>query len=165
MTPENPCTCPGCVAACKRKPGWFMPGEVAQAASLLGMSAQDFFDRYLAIDYYAREEGELTNVLSPATTNIEPGGYFGFRPHGRCVFLTTDDRCGIHAAKPFECAQDLHRPESDFQNIHTSIADTWVDHQDEVRALFPGYGEPPPEPTIVDGLDMLFAMLDDLGRL
>ena len=62
-TPQS-CTCQTCVDACYRKPGWFLPGEAENVAKFLGLSLEETFRKYLAIDWWAGK-GDL-NLISPA---------------------------------------------------------------------------------------------------
>lgn len=147
--PNEECTCARCVSACSSKPGWFLPGEVLEAAKLLGMEPQAFFDKYLMVDYWT---GDVDNiyVLSPAIIQGEPGGMYPPNPHGTCVFLK-DDRCSIHAAKPYECRALDHSGDNQAPLRHELVADVWAAHQDEVKGF---YADPEPEGpfTIMDAL-------------
>ncbi len=69
------CRCQNCQSACRRRPGWFAPGEVAKAASLLNMSEQEFFDKHVGVDYYAPDgtNKEAVFVLAPITQGNHAG--------------------------------------------------------------------------------------------
>jgi len=96
------CSCPKCVMACKLEPGWFLPGEPGKAADLLGMPFVDF--RTMLIEDYWDGPKPIF-VLRPRKIIVEDGleRAASFPPEGRCIFLTRNDRCAIHEAKPFEC--------------------------------------------------------------
>jgi Fe-S-cluster containining protein len=138
-TKDEACECITCSGACTHKPGWFMPGEVAEAAKFLGMEPQAFFDKYLAVDFfeggYEDEVPDTVFVLAPALVG-EEGGMYPYEPRGTCVFYK-DGKCGIHAVKPFECRKYIH---SDHRQVailrHQDVAVAWQSHQDEVKALF-----------------------------
>lgn len=111
------CSCPACVRLCAHgSPGWFEPQQIDQAAALMGMTRQEFINRYCVIDYWAGPRGKRTHVVVPAKVGaggepIEPTGkrvsYDYAFERGRCALLDESDRCRIHAAKPRECA-DTH---------------------------------------------------------
>lgn len=142
-------TCPDCIAACRRKPGWFRPGEAERAAELLGVSLEELFATKLGIDWWEADGTfPMTYVLAPAVTTMEPGGEYPSNPKGTCVFLE-HGRCAIHAAKPHECASWWcgQRP-ADHRDERRSTVREWGEHQDFVTKLlgeepmanFSGYG-------------------------
>jgi hypothetical protein len=83
------CKCNVCQSACKKRPGWFAPGEVAKAAELMGMTPKEFFDKYICVDFYFNTDDPEKSifVLTPATNRAEPGKEYPFNPHGTCVFF------------------------------------------------------------------------------
>lgn len=106
----NDCSCTVCQSACEHKPGWFLPAEVEPAAKFLGLSVEDFFKKYLLVDWFGADGRGVDHdifVLSPAVVGSQPGGMFAADPRGVCVFFE-DGRCTIHAVKPYECAQAHH---------------------------------------------------------
>lgn len=142
MKPTNSCKCEKCASGCDHKPGWFAPGEVAEAAKLLGMEPQEFFEKYCSVDYW---NGEVENsdgipsilALSPALSHEPPGQMMGAYPLGRCA-LFEDGLCRIHEAKPSECAHDHHDGPTDGSwNQKREIARLWVDQQGEVLGYKP----------------------------
>lgn len=153
------CSCDNCVSACKKKPGWFAPGEIKPAADLLGMSEKDFFDKYLSVDYWGKPDSWLF-VLSPATLNATPGKEFPLDPTGQCVFLTEDGKCSIHEAKPYECKSYDHRNKEEdreqFSNQHLSVAEAWVPHKDYITSLLGREPEVSP-PSPLEMLQFLFS--------
>lgn len=133
------CACAKCVNACKDIPGWFLPNEVAEAAAIFKMTEQQFFEKYLTVDYWT---GDTIFVLRPRTV-AEPGGEVSpAYPFGhRCVFLDENNRCSIHAAKPHECAITYH--EIKRNGRPKFIADAWRAHQQHIEDL---QGSPLEEP-------------------
>jgi Fe-S-cluster containining protein len=116
------CTCIQCVDACKRSPGWFAPGEAEQAAKLLNIE-WEFFRKRLVLDYWQyrptdpyvyapRKKGEERHIRSTAETNTV----------GVCTFLE-NDRCQIHAAKPFECRSAMLCEKA--ENVRKEISEMW----------------------------------------
>jgi Fe-S-cluster containining protein len=128
-------TCATCRQACAHKPGWFLPGEAELAAELMGLPLAEFFARFLAVDWWVADHriDRTTFVLSPAIAGEEAGAEFPGEPRGECVFYK-DQRCQIHAAKPFECREHWcgnHDPGSP----HEDAARAWTAHQDQIGAL------------------------------
>lgn len=134
------CSCQDCTSPCYKRPGWFLPEEIKPAADLLGMTEKEFFDTYLSVDYWVDGSKSLF-VLSPAIENSTPGEMYPFNPIGKCVFLK-DGKCGIHAAKPFECKLHDHRkkPKTKEQDEkltegHLAVAQAWIPHRDHIVKL------------------------------
>jgi len=102
------CTCVACIECCKRTPGWFAPGEAESAAALLGMGFDEFKQRFLIVDYWVASPNDI-DVLAPRKVGIEadqPRASWSYAfERGRCVFLTDENRCRIHQAKPIECRE------------------------------------------------------------
>jgi Fe-S-cluster containining protein len=132
------CTCDRCVAACRRKPGWFLPGEAEKAAALLGVSLEELFKTRLQVDFWLADPNVY--LLSPAVVHGNPGGLFGYHSRGQCVFLTPDQRCEIHAAKPFECRIMLHGNPGNLglKWRRANVVDPWATHQKQIEELL-GY--------------------------
>lgn len=134
MEPANDCSCSTCVGACHRRPGWFKPGEVETAASLVGMSIKDFFSKYIMVDYWLNYPNRPIFILSPATPG-RAGRIAPLTPLGRCIFLV-DDRCSIHEAKPYECAiYDHSFTSKEAAANHKDAAMAWKDHQAQIIEL------------------------------
>jgi Fe-S-cluster containining protein len=109
---KQDCSCNDCVSACKNKPGIFKPREAEKAAELLGIPWEEFKAKFLMIDYWCAEDSNDQTIYyyAPRKTNDEPGmrvasWAYAFQA-GPCVFLE-NDRCKIHAAKPFECREAM----------------------------------------------------------
>jgi Fe-S-cluster containining protein len=132
-------TCEACVGACKRKPGWFRPGEIEQTAGWLGISVQELFDTRLAIDWWEGDDQMPTTfTVAPALVGAQPGAEYPFNPNGRCTFLTDDDRCEIHEAKPYECRSywcGKEETKAESISVHEETAQLWRAHQDQPTAL------------------------------
>lgn len=136
-TPTSECDCKECQSYCQHKPGWFAPDEIEPAARLLGMSVQEFFTTYLGVDWWGgNRESNYKDifVLAPATHICEPGKEYPANPKGRCVFFE-EGRCKIHAARPIECKIAHHAVQVVGHGQHLAVAQTWVDHQEEIVAL------------------------------
>lgn len=153
------CSCEDCVAACHRKPGWFLPEEIKPTAELLGLTEQEFFNKHLSVDYYSNPNS-FSFVLSPATTNSVPGEEFPFNPNGRCVFLTEDNKCSIHNAKPYECKAFDHRKlDIEGAKSHEAVAQEWESDQDRIVKLL---GREP-KVEVPNSLEALMFLLKSFG--
>lgn len=82
------CACLYCILACVRSPGRLVPDDVGPIAQHLGIPAVTLVTDYL-------EDAGDGVTLRPRLT-----------PDG-CVFLR-DQRCTIHAVKPYECREARH---------------------------------------------------------
>ena len=132
LMPPTGCSCKRCISACSNKPGWFLPGEVEKTAKFLDMTTQDFFDKYLAVDWFRD-----TFVLAPAIIESKPGGMYPLNPHGQCIFFK-NNRCSIHAVKPFECRNYNHNKRTEeSQATHELVAKEWEPHQVQIFQLYP----------------------------
>jgi hypothetical protein len=148
MTPTkvlNACTCPTCAGACKHKPGWFMPEEIAPLAESLGLSEKELFDQHLQVDWWEGDEDtdyEDVFVLSPAVVGGNVGDMFDGNPRGVCRWFA-QGKCAIHElGKPFECAGYHHTDEvkgyeTTIDPRHRQVAMAWnkPEHQKTVAAL------------------------------
>lgn len=119
------CSCEKCIECCERRPGWFKPGEAEKAATLLNLSLQDFFDQYLAIDYWLGVDGN-TLVLIPRQKGRERKRLsFSDAFHGAtCIFLE-QGLCKIHEAKPYECRETMGCEEEPRLDWHKAAALGW----------------------------------------
>lgn len=122
---KNECSCKECKNACKSKPGWFMPGEAEKAANLLNMPFDEFFKKYLAVDWYNNATVDYF-IISPAAKNNPTGDMFPYNPTGECVFFD-GEKCAIHESKPFECKEYIHEDSHETcKNRHKKIAFSWA---------------------------------------
>lgn len=134
MLQKTECTCTKCQAACKKTPGWFRPGEAEYAAAHLNLSLQDFFDRYLGVQWWVAEEP--TFVLAPALTSMKPGCEYPGDPRGVCIFFK-DERCMIHEVKPHECSHGsaCDVQEAEHEQDREETVSLWKEKQTQVRDL------------------------------
>jgi Fe-S-cluster containining protein len=142
------CSCDICKSACTHKPGWFAPGEATKAAELLGLSEQEFFDRYLGVDFWMGSPSIF--VLAPATISMTPGGVYPYTPTGQCIFFK-EGLCSIHAAKPRECAETDHvTSHEEFKEIKNNIVNEWKEegNQQHITDLL-GHEPTPSEPESI----------------
>lgn len=141
------CGCGDCVDACKHRPGWFLPGEVDKAAGFLGLSPEEFFKRYLGVDYWV-DDGEVrqTDIFAPRHVGRPGGQRYPFYPAGRCVFLDENERCKIHLVKPAECAHYIHTmDEKEPYEFRKEVARAWSSEEgrSEVHRITEGrFGSP-----------------------
>lgn len=90
------CACAECAQCCKTQPGSLAPGDFERIAEHLGSEVE------------ARQK--LWASPGAKVMNTATGRIFWIRSitpryvKGRCVFLTPDDRCSIHAVAPAGCA-------------------------------------------------------------
>lgn len=151
------CHCDRCVAACKRKPGWFAPGEAEKAAEYLGMTLKEFFDKYLFVDYWSAADNVY--LLSPAILGAETGEVAPFSTRGQCVFLNKDDRCSIHPVKPYECRYAMLCEEVKSTGIsHEELAYLW-DTDESKNQIYELLGRPPSEPEDDPDISDIFNIL------
>ena len=100
------CGCRQCIDCC-RHPGPLHPDDVARIAKVLPGEN--------VMDYLCASPGALVR-------NTDTGHEFSVGTitpktvRGRCVFLTPDEKCSIHAVSPFGCAYfDMHMRPSEGQ--------------------------------------------------
>lgn len=117
---KESCTCEVCRGACERRVGWFLPSEAEKAAAHLGLSFDEFFHRFLVVDYW--DDSPPIYLLAPANANCIPGTTMGWNVFGQCVFLV-DGRCSIHPVKPHECKEMLH--DGSHGEVHEAISVAW----------------------------------------
>jgi Fe-S-cluster containining protein len=145
-------TCQYCRGGCTRKPGWFLPGEAEAAAAFMGMTLEEFFRAYLAVDWWADVPDDIF-VLSPAIRGEDPGTEFPGDPRGTCVFYE-NERCSIHPAKPAECREHWCGDKGS-STIHHDVAQAWAEHQGQITVLL---GREP-ESEDYDGGGGIFSLL------
>lgn len=113
------CDCDKCKAACHTMPGMLAPGDMAYIAVHQGVEPGDL--DWTAANFEASPGAmvQMEGLLGRIPT-IVPAQ----RPDGRCVFLTDDDRCGIHKVAPFgcRCFNVCDGPESHEDAVRSSSA-------------------------------------------
>jgi len=85
-------TCSACGHCCRHGSGCLVRGDLAQIAKKLGMTEKEVKERYL-------EENEKFHTVLLKPRLIKEEG----KPYGKCVFLSPENRCSIHDAKPLQC--------------------------------------------------------------
>lgn len=104
-TPRKECRCPICADLCNGNPGWFMPGEAELAAQHVGLTFREFFDKYLIVEYWVGNAGDVL-VLAPrrVTQHGQMATYADNFSRAKCRLLT-DSGCSLSVERrPFECA-------------------------------------------------------------
>ena len=96
------CACDQCKACCKRQPGPLAPGDYERIKEHLHAT-----DTEMASKLWASPGSVVKDLRTNETRRI---GTITPRWHrGKCVFLTDDDKCSIHAVAPFGCSHfDTH---------------------------------------------------------
>jgi Fe-S-cluster containining protein len=111
-----------------------MPGEVELVAATMGISIESLFETKIGVDWY-EGESEIF-VLSPATTENEPGVEFPADPRGTCVFLNDKRLCSIYPVRPFECRKTIHDESTqETRERHLAIAVAWKPHKAQIQSL------------------------------
>jgi len=115
------CDCKSCQNACKYRPGWFLPNQVADIEKFFNKPISLLLGEKLSIDWW---EEENILILAPQLKNNDDIQYPA-DPRGECVFFN-DNKCDIHKIKPFECAEYLH-DENIIKNKerHKFVKDEW----------------------------------------
>ena len=140
MKVTKSCRCTECISACKRNPGVFAPGEAEEAAKLLGMSFEEFKEKYLILDYWTNvDTWEDIFVYSPKKVYMDSShrvASFGSRfEHSPCVFLTQDEKCMIHEAKPMECARAYccNQEKTKEKSLFEEIKELWEKEENPLK--------------------------------
>jgi len=95
------CGCTACVAFCAR-PGHLIPGDIFAIADAL-MADGRIQTKQGVFDFLQASKGAV--VGEQATGKLfRIGTIVPKTVDGRCVFLTDENRCSIHAVAPFGCA-------------------------------------------------------------
>lgn len=102
ISERDGCACDKCVAACKTIPGMLAPGDVEAILSHLGIVDADAIEQFIT-SHFVGSDGALVSRRGrlfriPTITPAQ-------QPDGRCVFLTADDRCEVHAVSPYGCRE------------------------------------------------------------
>ncbi|PIE19307.1 MAG: hypothetical protein CSA66_02525 [Proteobacteria bacterium] len=134
--PPHPDPSKGCVRrglCCKSSPGWFAPGEVEGAASLLGVEADALVRERLIIDS-VEVDGERVFAFAPVKLGrdgapaIPPATradalYRALR--GVCTFYDEGEGCTIYRARPYECRGYVCTNDPEDNPSHQAIARLW----------------------------------------
>ena len=123
------------------------------------MTVEDFFQKYLMVDYHTEQRqilllGEsepgmnFIYTLSPAILGTGTGTEAPFDVMGRCVFFTDDGKCAIHPAKPAECRHAYHdHTDEQTGRFKLQMVEEWRGNQQEVKDLLGREpSAPPPSP-------------------
>jgi Fe-S-cluster containining protein len=134
------CDCQDCRDACKHKPGWLRYGDEQKIAAKLQISVRKLFNDFLIIEYMHREDHTYYFILSPCPVHLPPGSLMPiFESIGRCIFLTSDEKCRIHEVSPLECQLSIHSmTEDEGRKNHFDIAKTWDNEEAQllIRDLY-----------------------------
>lgn len=111
------CQCDECVNACKSLPGRFTPDQIGKVAEFLGLTSEEYLQRYAIKTNAGREDCDTIRPVSVAEVGVNraysqwcdyvTGGIFTRPPYhliGDCIHLK-DNLCEIHPVKPRECAE------------------------------------------------------------
>lgn len=106
------CSCQECIACCKRQPGPLIEGDMEKIAAALGESLEETKKHF-----WASPGALVKNMQTGRAYRVGTITPKFDRRRGRCVFLTDDDRCSIHAVAPFGCAYfDTHMGREEAQD-------------------------------------------------
>ncbi len=126
----------GCIRrglCCRTSPGWFGPGEVEQAAALLGLAPDAFVRQYCIVDRFEGAAGPPVFVFAPV--KLDRFGAPALPPaslvddwyrllKGPCVFYDGHG-CRIYAARPVECRAYLCSQPPERNLSHDAVAELW----------------------------------------
>lgn len=143
------CRCHRCRSGCEMRPGFFLPGQAAETARRIGLTPQEFFDRFLVVDWIEAAALRWRGIpikpdntpfaLAPAIEGDATGGETQSTAAGRCIFWNPDGgACRIHEAKPFECREGDHDDSNDFiRRRATAIMGAWEspEAREEIREM------------------------------
>ncbi len=119
---------------------------------------QEFFDKYICVDYFANDENSIF-VLAPGTTRATPGQEYPFNPHGQCVFFK-NGLCDIHDAKPNECRFYDHATPTDVcTENRDGIVEAWRQNRQEIVTLLKREPKLPP-PNMGEVMEMLLDIMN-----
>jgi len=91
------CDCNKCKAGCRTMPGSCATGDIERIAAYVGA---DDVDKFASNNFCASDGAK---VLTPDGVMTIPTIVPKQREDGRCVFLTADERCSVHAVSPYGC--------------------------------------------------------------
>lgn len=89
----NEVACLDCANCCKKMTPTYTKKDIRRIAAHLGMTYQEYFDKYLKID----ENKDIINTSTP------------------CQFLGKDHKCTIYEIRPDDCAGFPHFTRKDFR--------------------------------------------------
>lgn len=124
------CGCQLCQIGCRTKPGYLAVGDL----ELILAKQQPADPELYVLENFVAGQGALVGQRMPDGSmrkfhvpSITPAQ----RADGKCVFLSTDGKCSIHAVSPFGCAYfDTHMPDEDANVISTvALNEILQDHQ------------------------------------
>ena len=138
---EHPDPDRGCIRrglCCKHSPGAFGPGEVEQAAALLGLEPDAFVRQYAIVVELPLPEGadpgRAVHAFAPVKLDRRrrplhrPGTLTDRLYHqlrGPCIFYEGEG-CRIYAARPIECRRyDCTQPDA-LNLSHQELAGMWL---------------------------------------
>lgn len=129
------CQCNVCKNACRRCPGWFMPGEAEKVAEYLSLPFNEFFKQYLGVNWWVSgpDEDDIF-ILAPAIISMTPGQEYPFDPQGQCIFFK-NNLCEIHTVKPYECKHYIHTTKKSDLTMYKKIANAWKNHNIQIVKL------------------------------
>jgi Fe-S-cluster containining protein len=115
------CSCPECIRCCYTQPGSLAAGDLERIAAHLGQPV-----RVAALKFWASPGALVANRATGDTFRI--GTITPRRVRGRCIFLSANDRCGIHPVAPFGCAYfDTHMDAAEGQRRSLYLARSQAD--------------------------------------
>lgn len=112
------CACDQCVQCCKKQPGPLAPSDIAKISSIVTQPLKELLcDSPGALAKFKEEKIDVIRRIRTIVPQMR---------QGKCVFLTEDNKCGIHAVAPFGCAYfDTHMEKEEGQKrsvwLHTEI--------------------------------------------
>ena len=132
------CSCSACKRLCRpghTNPGWFAPGQVEKAAEYLKMTVEDFFKKYLIVEYWQCFPQDIDVIAPRRVHQIGQfrAGSFDNAPDGTCKLHDSSTGCMLPAQiRPIECAASICCEEGDKYwwkreryNIRKNIAFAW----------------------------------------
>lgn len=124
---RSSCACTACTAYCMRHPGMLIPSDLLRIADHLVATGRTKAT-FEVMDYLWASVGALIGNRATGETR-RVGTITPAMENKRCVFLTEDNRCSIHAVAPFGCAYfDSHEAavDADVKSLwaHRLIANT-----------------------------------------
>ena len=127
----------GCIRrglCCRTSPGWFAPGEVEEAAAVLGMEPDAFVRKYVVVDE-VDVDGRMAYAFAPVklTRQGKPAWKPGTRVdalyrtlRGVCVFFDGEG-CRIYQARPAECRAYSCTNDPEDNLSHEELGRRWLE--------------------------------------